>query len=308
MAPAYAPQSHPSALGRPVSFDRLVCVLRTGRVEAAIAPHKRRNAPLIESYQEQQDGPHGLPRSGSALVPAQIGDEQSRPAKKACKCSVDLTVRRLPNRRPGNYNAVPSWLNLTHAQSHRFTHPPLYTVSYNRIADTAAHRKAEAAIGKAILQNAQDGKAVAIRLSRPADLLEPAVVPYSIASFQAAALPKDSVRSQVQWVGKAGEPWCLAPHSAVPRSRAPAAIPAYWTCAPVTSEVVQLECSFASGKLDSQFCPLLQPTPLQNIASAGFAHAFSKAVCPQPFANLWLPGSFGHIPTPSKVTIQNNYQ
>ncbi len=221
MAAAYAPQSHPSALGRPVSFDRLVCVLRTGRVEAAIAPHKRRNAPLIESYQEQQDGPHGLPRSGSALVPAQIGDEQSRPAKKACKCSVDLTVRRLPNRRPGNYDAVPSWLNLTHAQSHRFTHPPLYTVSYNRIADTAAHRKAEAAIGKAILQNAQDGKAVAIRLSRPADLLEPAVVPYSIASFQAAALPKDSVRSQVQWVGKAGEPWCLAPHSAVPRSRAP---------------------------------------------------------------------------------------
>ena len=203
MAPAYAAQSHPSPPGRPVSFHRLVCVLRTGRIEAAIASHKRRKAPLIESYQEQQDGAHGLPRSGSALVPAHIGDEQICPAKKACKGSVYLTVRCRPNRRPGNYNAVPSWLNLTHAQSHRFTHPPLYTVPYNRIADTAAHRKTEAAVGKAILQNAQDGKAVAIGLSRPADLLEPAVIPYSIASFQAVALPKDSVRSQMQWVSKA---------------------------------------------------------------------------------------------------------
>lgn len=237
MAPTDAPQSHPSALGRPVPFHRLVCVLRTGRVEAAIAPHKRRNAPLIESYQEQQDGLHGLPRSGSALVPAHIGDEQSRPAKKACKCSVDLTVRCLPNRRPGYYNAVPSWLNLTHAQSNRFTHPPLYTVSYNRIANTAAHRKTEAAVRKAILQNAQDGKAVAIRLSRPADLLEPAVVPYSIASFQAAALPKDSVRSQVQWVSKARSHGVLL--LAQPYRHAGLALP-------VTSDIVKLECSFAS--------------------------------------------------------------
>lgn len=203
MAPAYAPQSHPSPLGRSVSFHSLVCVLRTGRIEAAIAPHKRRNAPLIESYQEQQDGAHGLPLSGPALVSAQIGDEQSCPAQKATKGGVNVTVRCLPNRRTGYYNAVPSRLNLTHAQSHRFTHPPLYTIPYNRIADTAAHRKTEAAVGKAILQNAQDGKSVAIRLSRPADLLEPAVVPYSIASFQAAALPKDSVRSQGQWVSEA---------------------------------------------------------------------------------------------------------
>lgn len=233
MAPAYTPQSHPSALGRPVSFHRLVCVLRTGRVEAAIAPHKRRNAPLIESYQEQQDGAHDMPLSGSALVPAHIGDEQSCPAKKACKGSVDLTVRCLPNRRPGYYNAVPSWLNLTHAQSNRFTHPPLYTVPYNRIANTAAHRKTEAAVGKAILQNAQDGKAVAIRLSRPADLLEPAVVPYSIASFQAAALPKDSVRSQVQWVSKARRAMVSCSSlSLPPLPYPPAAVPACWAYAP----------------------------------------------------------------------------
>ncbi len=203
MAPAYAPQSHPSPLGRPVSFHRLIRVLRTGRIETAIAPHQRRNAPLIESYQKQQDGSHGLPLSGPALVSAQLGDEQSCSATEARKGGVDLRVRCLPNRRTGYYNAVPSGLNLTHAQPCRFTHPPLYTVPHNGIANAAAYGEAETAVWKAILQNAQNGEAVAIRLSRPADLLEPAIVPYSIASFQAAALPKDSVCSQVRLVSRA---------------------------------------------------------------------------------------------------------
>lgn len=134
-----------------------------------------------------------MPLSGLALVSAQTGDEQSCPAKEAGKGGVNLRVRCSPNRRPGYYDTVPSRLNLIHAQSHRFTHPPLYTIPHNRIANTTADGEAEAAVREAIFQYAQNGKAVAIGLSRPADLLEPVVIPYSIASFQAAALTPQSL-------------------------------------------------------------------------------------------------------------------
>lgn len=206
MATTYAPQSHPSSLDGPVSFYRLIGVLRTGRMETAVAPQQRRNSPLIESDQEQQDGAHGLPFSGPALVWVQLSYEQSCPAKEARKGGVDLRIRCLPNWRTGYYDTVPSRLNPAHTQPYRFTHPSLDTVPYNGIAYAAAYRESEPTVWKAILQNAQNSEAVAIRLSRPADLLEPAVVPYSIASFQAAALPKDSVCFRVRLVGRASRP------------------------------------------------------------------------------------------------------
>lgn len=201
-----------------------------------------------------------MPFSGSALVWVQLSYEQSCPAKEARKGGVDLRIRCLPNRRTGYYDAVPSRLNLTHTQPYRFTHPSLDTVPYNGIAYAAAYRESEPAVWKAILQNAQDSEAVAIRLSPPADLLEPAVVPYSIASFQAAALPKDSVCSRVGLVGRgAGLSLLLLTQ---PSPRPPAAAPNQRDYAPLLQ----------AGRSPRMFvCELKAGQSVLSSASAGAA-------------------------------------
>ncbi len=204
MASADAPQSHPHSLSRPVPLHRLIRVLRTGWMEAAVAPQERRNPSLIEPYQEQEARSQRSPLEDAVLVWARVGGEKCCSTKKTGKGVVNLTIRRLTNRRTGNHDAVPSRLDLVHAQSHRFTHPPLYTVAQDRIANTAAHGKTKAAIGKAILQNAQYSKACAIRSALAADLLEPAIFPYSKASSHAAQCPKDSVNPQSQTVSESG--------------------------------------------------------------------------------------------------------
>jgi len=198
MASADAPQAHPHSVSRPVPLYRLICILRTGWMEAAIAPQERRNPSLIEPYKEQEDRSQSSPLPDAVLVWARVGGEKCCSTKKTGKGVVNLNVRRLSNRRAGNHDAVPSRLDLVHAQSYRFTHPPLYTVPKDRLTNAAAHRKAKAAVGKTILQNAQYGNASAIRSALATDLLEPAVFPYSKASSHAAQCPKDSVNPYLQ--------------------------------------------------------------------------------------------------------------
>ena len=139
VTPEDAPQAHPSALCCPVSFHRLICVMRTRRIETTVAPHHRRKRPLIESNQKQQKRAHDPP----ALVPtpslARIGARQCGSKKKAIEGSVNLPVCCVANCCTGNHNTIPSRLNLTHAQSYRFTHAPFHPIPLYRFAYATTH-------------------------------------------------------------------------------------------------------------------------------------------------------------------------
>lgn len=151
MASTDAPHAHPAPLSRPVPLHRLVRILRTRGVEPAVVPQERRNPSLIESNQKQQKTTHNLPLPDPAVVSALIDVEKRCSTKETGNGAVDLTVRCLSNRGSGDNDAVPPRFNLVHAQSYRFSHPPLHTIPYNRIAYAAAHGKSKAAIRKAIL-------------------------------------------------------------------------------------------------------------------------------------------------------------